>query len=347
MEMDILLYALGGVAALSSLIGVGYYSLKKPKKDSSQTTKVPSRKDYKSLEEALSKTKAGFWGKLAQNLSGKDTISKKEIDDIEEALYTSDLGPKTVDYLITQVGQWIGEGGSSLQNLNRSLKTELYDIFSKVNLDQQKLQINESIKPNVWMVVGVNGAGKTTTIGKLASQQVALGKKVLIAAGDTFRAAADEQLKVWAERAQVEIFSPDGVKDPSAVAFDAVKKAQAKDFDLVIIDTAGRLHTQKNLMEELKKMKRVMEKAQADAPQETLLVLDANSGQNALMQTDQFHQALGLTGVILTKMDGSAKGGVAVGIACEHKLPIKMIGVGEKIEDLRPFNPKDFVDSIL
>ena len=305
----------------------------------------PSRKEYKTLEEALVKTKEGFWGRLADRLSGKPSVSSDEIEDLEEVLYTSDLGPKTVDFLLSKVSETMGDNGSTVENLHKSLKNEINGIFSQLAPEKRVFQFGG--QPTVWMVVGVNGAGKTTTIGKLASQQVEKGKKVIIAAGDTFRAAADEQLKVWATRAEVEIFSPENVKDPSAVAFDAIQKAKSKDFDLVIIDTAGRLHTQKNLMEELKKMKRVMDKALPGAPHETLLVLDANSGQNALMQTEQFHQALEVSGVILTKMDGSAKGGVAVGIACEHKLPIKMIGVGEKIEDLRPFSASEFVDSII
>ncbi len=310
------------------------------------TEKIPKdRKQLKSLEDALSRTRAGFWGKLKSQFSGKPSIGSNEIEDLEEALYTSDLGPKTVDHLITNVTAQMQNSSMSVESLHQSLKQELNTIFASVKTSELDTQPGQ--KTTVWMVVGVNGAGKTTTIGKLASQQVAKGKRVLIAAGDTFRAAADEQLKVWATRAEVEIFSPEGLKDPSAVAFDAVKKGESKGFDLIIIDTAGRLHTQKNLMEELKKMKRVMNKALEGTPHETILVLDANSGQNALMQTEQFHQALGVSGVILTKMDGSAKGGVAVGIACEHKLPIKMIGVGEKIEDLRPFNSTEFVDSIL
>jgi fused signal recognition particle receptor len=202
-------------------------------------------------------------------------------------------------------------------------------------------------KPAVWMIVGVNGAGKTTSIGKMAALLAHGGKKVLVAAGDTFRAAAGNQLKSWTERAEVEIFSPPGVTDPSAVAFDAIAKAKAQNYDVVIVDTAGRLHTQANLMEELKKMKRVMSKVIANAPHETLIVLDANSGQNALLQAKQFHEAIGLTGVVLTKMDGTAKGGVAVGLANELQIPIRLIGVGEKIGDLRPFSAKEFVDSIL
>jgi fused signal recognition particle receptor len=193
----------------------------------------------------------------------------------------------------------------------------------------------------------VNGAGKTTTIGKLARRFAQSGRRVLVAAGDTFRAAAADQLKIWTDRAQVEIFSPENVTDPSAVAFMAVEAAQGGGFDIVIIDTAGRLHTQKNLMEELRKMKRVMQKKIESAPHEVLLVLDANSGQNALVQAREFHQALGVTGVVLTKLDGTAKGGVAVGLACELQIPIKLIGVGEGIEDLRRFSSREFVDSIL
>ncbi len=341
-NLELLTYIGSGIAVLT-FSGLGFYFLKKPSTNKTRSQES-SRKDYRSLEDALSKTKEGFWGKVKNQFTGS-TISKAELDSLEEALYTSDLGPKTVDHLITRVSKDMNGQGLSVEQLHSSLKNELNSIFSQIKTEDLSTQANK--KTTVWMIVGVNGAGKTTTIGKLASQQVAKGKRVLIAAGDTFRAAADEQLKVWANRAEVEIFSPEGIKDPSAVAFDAVQKGVAKGFDLVIIDTAGRLHTQKNLMEELKKMKRVMSKALENTPDETILVLDANSGQNALVQTEQFHSALNVTGVILTKMDGSAKGGVAVGIACEHKLPIKMIGVGEKIEDLRPFDSKAFVDSIL
>ncbi len=202
-------------------------------------------------------------------------------------------------------------------------------------------------KPEVWMIVGVNGAGKTTTIGKMAHKLASSGKTVLVAAGDTFRAAAGEQLRVWSERAKVEIFSPEGVDNPSAIAFDACKQAQAKGFDYLIIDTAGRLHTQKNLMDELKKVKRVVDKSQAGAPHQMLLVLDANAGQNALIQAQEFHAALGVSGVVLTKLDGTAKGGMAVAVAAELGLPIQLIGVGEKQDDLRPFNSQEFVDAII
>ena len=340
MSLELILSIVGGVAALS---GAGYFAFFR-KSSKTPTLKSP-RQEYRSLEDALAKTRQGLWGNIKSQFSSDGTVDRKQLESIEEALYTSDLGPKTVDLLISKVSEKINGSGMSLDSLHQSLKTELGEIFSQV--DDKSLATNPEHKTSVWMVVGVNGAGKTTTIGKLASQQVALGKKVMIAAGDTFRAAADEQLKVWAERAQVEIFSPSGVKDPSAVAFEAIQKGSAQGFDLIIVDTAGRLHTQKNLMEELKKMKRVMNKALPGTPHETLLVLDANSGQNALMQAEQFHKALEVSGVIITKMDGSAKGGVAVGIACEYKLPIKMIGVGEKIEDLRDFDSEAFVNSIL
>jgi fused signal recognition particle receptor len=346
MELELLEYISAGVVALSGMGAFFYYKYKKPPLSSHTPSESSSRrKDYKSLQEALEKTREGFWGKVKNQFSGQTNINKNDLEQLEEALYTSDLGPKTVNHLIEKVSASLLEDNMNIEQLHTSLKTELNSIF--VDNHSSELSLSKNHKTSVWMVVGVNGAGKTTTIGKLASQEVEKGKRVLIAAGDTFRAAADEQLKVWATRAEVEIFSPTGIKDPSAVAFDAIQKGVANDFDLIIVDTAGRLHTQKNLMEELKKMKRVMGKALEGAPHETLLVLDANSGQNALMQTEQFNKALDLTGVILTKMDGSAKGGVAVGIAWEHKLPIKMIGVGEKIEDLRPFNSKEFVDSIL
>ncbi|MBY0385850.1 signal recognition particle-docking protein FtsY [bacterium] len=301
-------------------------------------------KNYKTLQEALAQTQKSLWGRMSASLSGA-TFDRSQLESIEEVLYTSDLGPKTVQRLFSSLESKLTQSLNG-EGLKQALRKEMLEIFLNVKADESQFKIMpEGL--TVWMVVGVNGAGKTTTIGKLASQLQQHGKKVMIAAGDTFRAAADAQLKVWSERANVEIFSPENVKDPSAVAFESVNKAQAKGFDVLIVDTAGRLHTQTNLMEELKKIKRVMGKVNATAPHEVVLVLDANSGQNALIQAEQFHQALGVTGVILTKMDGSAKGGVAIGVACDVGLPVKMIGVGEAVEDLRPFSPQDFVDSIL
>lgn len=351
----------------------------------------PARKP---LFSALSNTRDSFFGRMKSLFGGKPNLSPNEMEDLEEILYTSDLGPQTVQRLLGAVETKVKTGGG-FEEVRIALKEEMLEIFEGIedrvaardaasNLSdaipngqgngradghtqgshtdnviplihhgsEEYLEGLENLKiwnrkPSVLMVVGVNGAGKTTTIGKLARRIAQSGRKVLVAAGDTFRAAAGDQLKVWTDRASVEIFSPENVQDPSAVAYSAVQKAQSEAFDVVIVDTAGRLHTQKNLMEELKKMKRVMEKISPGAPHEVLLVLDANSGQNALVQAREFHQALGVTGVVLTKLDGTAKGGVAVGLACELQLPIKLIGVGEGIDDLRSFSSQEFVDSIL
>jgi fused signal recognition particle receptor len=304
----------------------------------------------KTLKEALSQTEKSLFGRI-RTLFSNDS-AKQNLEEIEEILYTSDLGPQTVETLMGAVSEKLSKAESANAELVKQiLKTEFETIFSKANIPEPieaspMAHLKFSGHPAVVMVVGVNGAGKTTSIGKIAGHLAHSGKRVLVAAGDTFRAAAGNQLKTWTDRAQVEIFSPEGVTDPSAVAFDAVSKGKAQGYDVVIVDTAGRLHTQSNLMEELKKMKRVITKVIPEAPHETLIVLDANSGQNALMQAREFHKALGLTGVVLTKMDGTAKGGVAVGLAHELKIPIRLIGVGEKIGDLRPFSVKEFVESI-
>lgn len=309
-----------------------------------------------SLDQALSQTKSHFWGRIKKKFSS-DFLSSENLESLEEILYTSDLGPQTVQQLISTVEEKLESSQkNNLENVRDALRKEMLQIFSdqpevkeisSYFLDSGSNNSKDNQIPQVWMVVGVNGAGKTTTIGKLANQASQLGKKVMVVAGDTFRAAADSQLKVWGERAGVEIFSPANVKDPSAVVFDALSKGQSQSFDLIIIDTAGRLHTQDHLMNEIKKVKRVMAKVIPEAPQETIIVLDANSGQNALVQARMFHEALGLTGAIVTKLDGSAKGGVVLGLVYELGLSIKMIGIGEKLDDLRPFSSKDFVDSIL
>lgn len=305
------------------------------------------------LRSALKSTKESFWERIKSVFVGHEVLSQTELEQIEEVLYTSDLGPQTVETLMKEVNALaLSQNQSGADSVRTLLKTKMLQIFSDVEKpmsnDEHLLNSLPLTKPiSVWMLVGVNGAGKTTTIGKLASILAESGKRVLLAAGDTFRAAAGDQLRVWTERAQVEIFSPSEVKDPSAVAFDAVQKGLAQGYDVVIIDTAGRLHTQKNLMEELKKMKRVIQKVIPAAPHETLLVLDANQGQNALIQAKEYHAALDVTGVILTKLDGTAKGGVALGVAHELKLPIRLIGVGEKAKDLRPFESSEYVDSLL
>lgn len=293
------------------------------------------------LRKALRATEENIFGRIKSLFKANEPLAR--LEEIEEVLYTSDLGPQTVQRLMDALEDLNKKDKADFEKVRETLKGQMEDVFS--NLPSSSLQFAKE-GPTVLMIVGVNGAGKTTSIGKLSSQLASQGKKVLVASGDTFRAAAGGQLKVWTDRAQVEIFSPDGVSDPSAVAFDAVAKAKGQNYDVVIIDTAGRLHTQENLMEELKKMKRVMTKVIPEAPHEVIIVLDANSGQNALIQAKEYNKALQLTGAILTKMDGTAKGGVAVGLANELQIPIKFIGVGERIQDLRSFSPHEFVESI-
>ena len=268
---------------------------------------------------------------------------------LEEILYTSDLGPTTVTRLLDSVETQLSRNEKkSLETVKSSLKSEVASILNGV----PKMGITPFInfetktKPQVWMIVGVNGAGKTTTIGKLAHLAADKGARVLVAAGDTFRAAAQSQLKVWSERAQVEIFAPENVKDPGAVAFDAVQMAKARNYDLVLIDTAGRLHTQENLMEELRKVKRVIQKLDAEAPHETLIVLDANSGQNALIQAQKFNETLKLSGAIFSKMDGTAKGGVVLGLASQLQIPTVFLGVGETMDALTGFNPSEYAEAL-
>ncbi len=305
----------------------------------------------KSVEEALSATKQSFWGRIKEVFDGQTQLNEEQWEEIEEILYTSDLGPQTVNYLLKNLKEKLS-GQYTIDDVKKILRIELIEIFRSVmgedlSFSVDQFNTNQEGGPTILFIVGVNGSGKTTSIGKIAAQLAKQGKSVLVAAGDTFRAAAGEQLKVWTERAQVEIFNPETVKDPSAVVFEACQKGKSKGFDYVIVDTAGRLHTQSNLMEELRKMKRVSQKIIPSGPHEVLIVLDANSGQNALVQARQFQQAVEITGVVLTKMDGTAKGGVAVGVACDLKLPIKLIGVGEGIGDLRGFSASEFVLSII
>lgn len=297
------------------------------------------------LKTALASTQKNFWGRVRNLFQSEDP----SLDDLEEVLYTSDLGPQTVERLMNQIRPHSREG---LERVRFMLREEFSKIFTEAQVTEPQgtnplTHLKASVTPSVWMIVGVNGAGKTTTIGKISALLAQQGKKVLVAAGDTFRAAAGSQLKVWTERAQVEIFHPEGITDPSAVAFDAVTKAKARNYDVVLIDTAGRLHTQGHLMDELKKIKRVLTKVIPDAPHETLIVLDANNGQNALQQAREFNQAIGLTGIVMTKMDGTARGGVALGVSEELKVPIRLIGIGEKIGDLKAFSSSEFIDSIL
>ncbi len=303
---------------------------------------------FTKLKDGLAKTREGIVGKVTRLLTTKTTIDDELLDQIEEILIAADVGVDTSLKIIDSIRQRVKEERySNAEELNDLLRDEIQRQFANGSADLHPNLLDlASKRPIVIMVVGVNGVGKTTTIGKMARQYVSDGKNVLIVAADTFRAAANEQLEIWAKRAGADmIWRPRG-SDPAAVAFDALKSATARNADVVIIDTAGRLHTKVNLMEELKKIKRVLQKQNPDAPHEVLLVIDASTGQNGLQQAKKFCEAVGVTGLVLTKLDGTAKGGIVLAITKEMKIPVKFIGVGEEIDDLQPFDKQAFVDAI-
>ncbi len=298
---------------------------------------------FQRLKDGLSKTRKGLTDKIDQAILGRKRIDEDLYDELEEILVTSDLGVQTSYRLIEKVRERLKRGESDQADLVKGyLKEEILDILKTVGDGIH----TTSAKPFLIIMVGVNGVGKTTTIGKLASKYRGEGKSVLLSAGDTFRAAAIEQLEVWGERAGCDVIKHREGSDPSAVIFDAVKAAKNRGIDILIADTAGRLHTKTNLMEELKKTKRVVEKEIPGAAYEILLVLDATTGQNAVSQAKLFKEAVDITGIVLTKLDGTAKGGVVVSIVDELKIPVKFIGIGEGVDDLRPFNPSDFVEAL-
>jgi fused signal recognition particle receptor len=294
---------------------------------------------FRRLKDRLSKTRKTFSDGFDRIFAGKKQIDADLLEELEELLITADIGVQTALTLIEKVSS---SKIAEVDQIKALLKDEILKILQPQNVQTEK----PPDAPRVIMIVGVNGTGKTTTIGKLAARATASGKKVLIAAADTFRAAAIEQLTIWAERAQAEIVKHKEKADPAAVAFDAVEAAKARGTDLVMIDTAGRLHTKVNLMEELKKIKRAISKKIPDAPHEILLVLDATTGQNALSQAELFNAALGITGLALTKLDGTAKGGIVISICNTLKIPLKYIGIGEKIDDLQKFDAAQFVDAL-
>lgn len=298
---------------------------------------------FERLKEGLSKTRENLVGRLDALVFGKKQIDADTLEELEEILITSDLGVQTVMELIRQMEQRL-----SRQELadGKALKAALKEEILKRLIPYAAPLVPEGAKPFVIMVIGVNGVGKTTTIGKLASRYRADGKKVLLAAGDTFRAAAAEQLSAWGERTGTEVVRHKEGADPAAVVFDGCRAAVARGADILIVDTAGRLHTKVNLMEELKKIYRIVGREIPGAPHETLLVLDAATGQNALNQARLFKEAAQVSGVVLTKLDGSAKGGIVVPICNEYHLPLRFIGVGEGVDDLRPFDPAEFVDAL-
>ena len=302
-------------------------------------TDAESREAYKA---GLAKTRGGFVARLGK-LFGKKKIDAQTLDELEEVLFTADIGPRAADRIFTSV-----KSGLSKNDLEDSEKiwAQIRRTSREIlNVDAKPVDM-AAHKPFVLLVLGVNGVGKTTTIGKLANKLKAEGKKVILAAGDTFRAAATEQLEEWGKRADVPVVRGKSGGDPSSVIFDAIKRGKDEGFDIVICDTAGRLHSNAGLMDELKKLRRVCDKALPGSPHETWMVLDATTGQNAIAQAKTFKDDMGITGIVLTKLDGSSKGGVVLGICDELKVPVRFVGIGEKIGDLRPFDANAFVEAL-
>ena len=307
-----------------------------------------SKEKKESLDKGLEKTKTGIFSRLAKAIVGKSSVDAEVLDSLEEILVSSDVGVSTTLKIIKRLEDRVAKDKYvGTDELNKLLKEEITSLLNENNnSDSYEFSIPENIRPFVIMVVGVNGVGKTTTIGKLGYQLKKAGKKVLLGAADTFRAAAVEQLDIWSKRIDVPIVKQAMGSDPASVAFESVQSAVAQGVDVLIIDTAGRLHNKINLMNELSKIKRVVQKVIPDAPHEVLLVLDASTGQNAIEQARQFLSATEVNAIALTKLDGTAKGGVVIGISDEFKIPVKYIGVGEKMEDLQVFNKQEFVDSL-
>ena len=304
---------------------------------------------FNRLKEGLTKTRDSVMNKMTRVIKAKRKIDDELLDEIEEILILGDVGVVTTSRIIDNLRERVKrERYEDTTELQRLLREEVAQLFKSHDIvsDGVTIEIPKDISPYVIMVVGVNGVGKTTTIGKLAYNYRSAGKEVVIGAADTFRAAANEQLEVWAKRAEVSIIQQQHGSDPAAVAYDTLQSALSKNADVVIIDTAGRLHTKSNLMEELKKIKRVMSKLMPDAPHEVLLVLDATTGQNAIQQAKQFGLAVDVTGLAVTKLDGTAKGGVVIGISSELSIPVKYIGVGEQIDDLQVFDNDSFVEAL-
>lgn len=307
-------------------------------------TTPPKQGFLRFLKERLTKTRQGLLRRIDQLLSGGRSIGPELFDELEEVLISGDLGVQTTTRIMQELEQALKEQRlREPQDIRLHLKSSLLETL---RVSSGELQTVVEHPPVVILMVGVNGVGKTTTIAKLAYQLKHQGKRIMLAAGDTFRAAAIEQLQAWADRVGVDLIKHGTGADPAAVVYDAIHAAKARGMDVVIVDTAGRLHTKVNLMEECKKIRRVIAREHEGAPHEVLLVLDATTGQNAVAQAKQFHEALGLTGLVMTKLDGTAKGGVIVSIVNELKLPVKLIGVGEKLPDLQPFDATDFTEAL-
>ncbi len=308
--------------------------------------KPVAEEEKNALDKGLQKTKKSFFSKLKSAILGKSKVDDEVLDDLEEVLITSDVGVETTIKIIERIEKRVEKDKyTSTEELDEILKDEIVKLLSENTSDLDAFDVPDDQIPYIILVVGVNGVGKTTTIGKLAAQFKAGGLKVLIGAADTFRAAAVDQILKWGERVRVDVVSHGMNTDPASVAFDSVKKAVDENYHVVIIDTAGRLHTKINLMNELSKIKNVIKKFKDDAPHEVLLVLDGGTGQNAFIQAKEFIQATEVNSLAITKLDGTAKGGVIIGITDQFKIPIKYIGVGEKVEDLQLFHKEEFVNS--
>ena len=309
--------------------------------------KLFSSEKKETLDKGLEKSKTSFFSKLTKAVAGKSKVDDEVLDNLEEILVSSDVGVDTTLKVITRIEKRVAEDKFlGTDELNQILREEIAGLLSEIDSGEAtEFVIPVNTKPYVLMVVGVNGVGKTTTIGKLAYQFKKAGYKVVLGAADTFRAAAIDQLQIWADRVGVSIVKQNMGSDPASVAFDTLQSAVAQNADIVIIDTAGRLHNKINLMNELTKVKRVMQKVVGDAPHDVLLVLDGSTGQNAFEQAKQFTAATEVTALAVTKLDGTAKGGVVIGISDQFQIPVKYIGVGEGIEDLQVFNKYEFVDS--
>lgn len=297
---------------------------------------------FKSLSDGLAKTRKNLSDRIGSLVLG-EKIDESYLDELEEALIASDVGVETASVVLRDLKERFRRDElSTAEQVKERLKQVLYEI-----LQGRSAPFSLKAAPSVVLVIGVNGTGKTTTIGKLAHRLQAEGKKVMLAAADTFRAAASEQLSIWGDRAGIPVIKHREGADPGAVVFDALAAAKARSVDVLIVDTAGRLHTKSNLMEELKKIKRILERELRGSPHETLLVLDGNTGQNALVQAKMFQEAVGVSGIALTKLDGTSKGGIVFAISKELGIPVKFVGIGEAIGDLREFEPREFVEALL
>ena len=300
--------------------------------------------NFNKLKEGLSKTRDKIVNSITETVTGKAVIDELTLDQIEEILLGSDIGFDTTEKIIESVKRNLkSERDRSGEKIIDLIKKELTDVLSIKNYDSKELSLN---KPYIILIVGINGVGKTTTIGKLANNYKKIGKKVIVGAADTFRAAANEQLEIWAKRADVDIIQSLKGTDPSSVVFETVKKSIDQNYDVVLIDTAGRLHNKINLMSELDKIRRVIKKLLPDAPHETLLIVDGNTGQNAILQAEEFSKVTDISGLVITKLDGTAKGGVVFQIVAKQNIPVRFIGIGEGIDDLQEFDSISFVEAI-